>query len=111
MRKPDLRYWVLWLFLLGVLIIVFLQVISGYNINRLIVGNKKLLNELQVQNDLRKLESDILTVESDIRGAVITSNQAVLKNTEGRIQTIDSALVLLHNIFKSQVPAQEIKRL
>ncbi|HEY0356794.1 MAG TPA: hypothetical protein VGC29_11345, partial [Flavisolibacter sp.] len=68
----------MWLFLFGIVIIVFLQVMSGYNIKRLIGGNKTLLNELQVQNDLRKLEGDILLVESDIRGAVITGNEAYL---------------------------------
>jgi len=111
MRKPELRYWVLWLFLLGVLIIVFLQVISGYNINRLIQGNKRLLGELQVQNDLRKLESNILTVESDIRGAVITSNQDLLENTRAKINTIEAELILIKNIFKSQVPTAEINLL
>src|SRR3569833_3214848 len=105
MRKPEVRYWVLWLFLLGVLVIVFLQVISGYNINRLIQGNKKLLSELQVQNDLRRVESNILTVESDIRGAVITSNNDLLKNTENKIQVISDQLTSLKNIFKGQVPA------
>lgn len=111
MRKPELRYWVLWLFLLGVLVIVFLQVISGYNINRLIQGNKKLLSELQVQNDLRRVESNILTVESDIRGAVITSNDDLLKNTENKIQVISAQLTSLKNIFKGQVPASEINEL
>src|SRR5215203_3810756 len=111
MRKPELRYWVLWLFLLGVLIIVFLQVISGYNINRLIQGNKRLLGELQVQNDLRKLESNILTVESDIRGAVITSNQDLLENTRAKINTIEAELILIKNIFKQQVPTEKINLL
>ena len=111
MRKPELRYWVLWLFLLGVLIIVFLQVISGYNINRLIQGNKRLLNELQVQNDLRKLESNVLSVESDIRGAVITSNPAHLINIEQRIHIIETELRYLHSIIKGQVPANEMNRL
>ena len=111
MRKPELRYWVLWLFLLGVLVIVFLQVISGYNINRLIQGNKKLLSELQVQNDLRRVESNILIVESDIRGAVITSNDDLLKNTENKIQVISAQLTSLKNIFKDQVPANEINEL
>ena len=101
MRKPELRYWVLWLFLLGVLIIVFLQVISGYNINRLISGNNRLLNELQIQNDLRKLESNILTVESDLRGGVISSNELLLKKTEIRFESIQSELDLLKSIFKN----------
>ena len=88
MRRIDYRYLVLWLFLFGIVIIVFLQVMSGYNIRRLIGGNKSLLNELQVQNELRKIEADILSVESDIRGAVITNDTNRLVNVQQRNQSI-----------------------
>ena len=111
MRKPELRYLVLWLFLVGVLVIVFLQVISGYNINRLIQGNQRLQRELRVQNDLRKLESSLLMVESDIRGAVISSDRSLLKYTEGRIDLINSELSKLQNINNDQVQSSEIHSL
>ena len=55
MRRLDPRYIVLWLFLFGIVIVVFLQVISGYNINRLIGGNKNLREEQQIKNNLRTL--------------------------------------------------------
>jgi signal transduction histidine kinase/DNA-binding response OmpR family regulator len=111
MRKPELRYLVLWLFLVGVLVIVFLQVISGYNINRLIQGNQRLQREIRVQNDLRKLESNLLMVESDIRGAVISSNRSLLNNTESRISVISSELSKLQDINKDQVQSSEIHNL
>ena len=75
MRRPDSRYLVLWLFLFGTVIVLLLQVISGYNINRLISGNRTLLNELRVQNDLRRLERDLLIAESDLRRAIITDDK------------------------------------
>src|ERR1700749_3705691 len=80
MKRPDFRYLVLWLFLFGIVIIVFLQVISGYNIKRLTDGNKRFLGEMQVQNSLRRLETDGLIAESDIRGMVITGNADHIKN-------------------------------
>jgi signal transduction histidine kinase/CheY-like chemotaxis protein len=95
----------------GVLVIVFLQVISGYNINRLIQGNQRLQRELRVQNDLRKLESSLLMVESDIRGAVISSDSSLLKYTEGRIDLINSELSKLQNINNDQVQSSEIHSL
>lgn len=98
----------MWLFLFGIIIIVFLQVLSGYNIKRLIRGNKSLLNELQVQNALRKLESDILIVESDIRGAVITGNSAHLKNIQGRVSQTDDALASLQKLLVSDVSQKNI---
>ena len=88
MQRPDYRYLVLWLFLFGIIIIVFLQVMSGYNIKRLIGGNKSLMNELQLQNDLRKIETDILTIESDIRGALISNDENYLKGIPERNQSI-----------------------
>ena len=108
MNRLGFRYLVLWLFLFGIIIIVFLQVLSGYNIKRLIRGNKSLLNELQVQNGLRKLESEILIVESDIRGAVITGNSEHLKNIEGRITQTERELASLQQSMASDVSQKNI---
>lgn len=95
MRKPDFRYLFLWLFLFGIIVIVFLQVISGYNINRLTGRNKSLFKELEFQNQLRKLESDVLTVESDLRGAIITNDKKAVKEIEAGNQTINKELQTL----------------
>jgi signal transduction histidine kinase/DNA-binding response OmpR family regulator len=104
MRRLDYRYLVLWLFLFGIVIIVFLQVMSGYNIKRLIDGNKSLLNELQIQTELRKIEADMLSVESDIRGAVITGNEAYIGNIAARNDTIDNDLKRIMNVLMQQSP-------
>jgi signal transduction histidine kinase/CheY-like chemotaxis protein len=102
MRRPDFRYMVLWLFLFGIVIILFLQVVSGYNINRLTQGNKTLFNELQVQNTLRQLQADVLIVESDIRGAVITGNTTYLLNMERNNRQAERALTGLEKDFPAQ---------
>ena len=96
MRKPDIRYWVLWSFLLGVLVIVFLQVISSYNITRLTEGNRQLSNEMRVQYNLRKLQSDVVTVESDIRGAVLSGNKQDLSEVENKFRSISQGLDTLN---------------
>ena len=98
MRKPEIRIWVLWLFLLGVVVIVFLQVISGYNINRLTLGNTTLLKERGIQKKIRELESDILIVESDIRGAVVTSNDAYIKNIRQKLDSLNAELSFLDHL-------------
>jgi signal transduction histidine kinase/CheY-like chemotaxis protein len=111
MRKPDIRYWVLWLFLLGVLVIVFLQVISGYNISRLLEGNRQLSAEMQVQYSLRKLQSDIIAVESDIRGAVLSNDEQELSNVEAKISGISNELNNLHQHFKTNLVTGELATL
>jgi signal transduction histidine kinase/CheY-like chemotaxis protein/HPt (histidine-containing phosphotransfer) domain-containing protein len=111
MYRPDFRYLVLWLFLFGIIVIVFLQVISGYNIKRLTGGNKKLLNEVRMQKELRKLETDILTVESDIRGAVITGKQSHLNNIVQSNLAIDKELENIRAGFREQVRPDQISLL
>jgi signal transduction histidine kinase/CheY-like chemotaxis protein/HPt (histidine-containing phosphotransfer) domain-containing protein len=108
MRKPDFRYWVLWLFLLGILVIVFLQVISSYNINRLLLGNKQLTKEMQVQYNLRKLQNDLLTVESDIRGAALSGNDQELANVEATVAVINSELAALHRSITTSKATKEL---
>lgn len=111
MKKFDLRYIVLWLFLFGIIIIVFLQVISGYNIRRLTEGNKSLLKELQVQNNLRKLEADILRIESDIHGAITTGNEVYLKNFNKSNLIIDSEFHDIYNHLNTATAKPELDRL
>lgn len=88
MRKGRLKYLALWGFLAGVVLIVFLQFLSSNNINRLIQNNKKLLREVKVQNSLRQLQTDLLALESDIRGFIITNKQDQVPQIAGRIQKI-----------------------
>lgn len=111
MRKPDIRYWVLWLFLLGIVFIVFLQVISGYNITRLLQGNKSLAQEMQVQSNLRKLQSDLLMVESDIRGAVITNDPYYLSGVDSTINIIAQEVQQLQNRFRSTTFSADYEKL
>jgi len=84
----KLKYATLGLFVAGVILIVFLQFLSGENINRLIKGNQSLLQEVRLQNDLRKLEADVLTVESDIRNMLITGDSTTLPVMQNKIRII-----------------------
>src|SRR5690349_10346053 len=107
MWKGQLKYLVLWLFLGGVALIVFIQFIKGENINRLIQGNQSLLSEVAIQNHLRQLESDVLTVESDIRGGIITGDSSHFKDVQVKIQQVERELVYLDNELKGDVGVEE----
>ncbi|MDQ3845964.1 MAG: ATP-binding protein [Bacteroidota bacterium] len=95
MQKGQFTNIALWLFVAGVVLIVFLQFITGNNIDDLIEGNKHLLNEVKIRNHLRRLEADVLTLESDVRGAVIKNNAAYLNDIRLRIQNIEDQLPVL----------------
>jgi signal transduction histidine kinase/DNA-binding NarL/FixJ family response regulator len=108
MRRPDPLYLVLWLFLFGIVIVLFLQVISGYNINRLIGGNKSLMNELQVQNDLRAVQVDLFLIESNVRGAVITGNDEHLRAIGANNKRIQQDVQSLLQNLRSNIPDKQL---
>ena len=109
MRRPDPRYIVLWLFLFGIIVVLFLQVISGYNINRLIGGNKSLREELQVQNSLRTIEVDLFLIESNVRGAVINGNKDLIAHTSQNNQKIEEQINKLVEHLQPRISSSQGK--
>lgn len=107
----KLKYATLSLFVAGVLLIVFLQFLSGENINRLINGNQKLLHEVHLQNELRKLEANVLTVESDIRGLVITGDSSLLPAVQVKISGITRDAQELQKTLHDEAAKKQIKQL
>lgn len=69
-------------FIVGNLLIIFIQYNSAYNTHNLITGNKKLLIELNAGNQLRELERDILSSEIKIDRAVATADTSRLKEVD-----------------------------
>ena len=109
MWRPVMKYLALWFFLAGILIIGFIQVYSNQNINRLINSNRQLLDEVEIQNALRDLETDVLTIESDIRSGIITSNQVYLQSTEQKISAIEDDMSRLNERLTDSRIEREIQ--
>jgi signal transduction histidine kinase/CheY-like chemotaxis protein len=109
--SEKLKYGTLFLFVSGVILIVFLQFLSGENIDRLIARNKTLLNEVSLQNDLRKLEADVLTVESDIRGVIITGDSTSLPAVQEKISNIEKEVDVLQTLLQEGNTADEVAHL
>lgn len=111
MQKRPFKNIALFGFLLGILFIVFIQFLSSRNINRLIHGNQSLLNQLQVQNDLRKMEADIIKVESDIRGYVISLDTSFLHEVKTKMSSIDHQLAVIKTGLQPADRADEMELL
>ena len=88
MLKGRLKYFALPFFLLGIILIVFLQFTSGRNISNLISSNRRLLDELKIQTDLQRLESHIVAAESDVRWIIITDDSNHLPEVKQEINSI-----------------------
>lgn len=112
MRTGVLKYIALWFFILGVSLIVLIQFITSQNVKHLGLGNKRLLKEVAVQKKLRDLVSDMLTVESDIRGAVITNDSTrFITGVDAEITDIESELADLNNSFEDSSYSRERRAL
>jgi signal transduction histidine kinase/CheY-like chemotaxis protein len=82
MTNNRFIYFSLAAFIAGMLLLVFIQYNSSRSIDQLIDGNRLLLRDMKVGNDLREMERDILSVESKIRAAVATGDSAFVEGID-----------------------------
>ena len=82
MTSNRIIYWVLAAFIAGNLLIIFVQYNSSKYIHKLIVGNKMLMNELNVGNQLREAERDVLATEIRLGRTVATNDTSYLVQTD-----------------------------
>ncbi|MDF2381224.1 response regulator [Nostoc ellipsosporum NOK] len=98
MTAKKLVYYILAAFIAGTLVLVYIQYNSSKNINELIRGNELLLGEMNVSNQLKDLEKDVLTVESKVRGAVTTRDTTLAEGLTQQMARIDSELLMLQKL-------------
>lgn len=111
MQKHPFKNIALVGFLIAILAIGLIQFLASRNITRLVKSNKLLLEELSIQNELRRIEADILTVESDVRGAVISGNPDFLENVETKLKSINEGMQTLNKTLRSPEVTAEIEKL
>lgn len=85
-------------FILGTVMLIYVHHIFSKNNDALIKGNEKLLSEVKVNSQLRKLEKDIITIESKVRGMMVTNDTANLKGLERNIAETEHSLDQLQRI-------------
>src|SRR5258708_1386062 len=111
MTSNRFIYVILSAFIAGNLLLIFMQYNSSKNIHNLITGNKTLLDELKVGNQLRELERDLISVESNIRGAVATNDTAYLGSVDLKITDAQARLDSLRAISNENSASRNINRL
>ncbi|WP_298735365.1 ATP-binding protein [uncultured Chitinophaga sp.] len=92
MQSKRIKYYLLGLFLTGMILFIVLQFNSSKHIRILISGNEQLLQELNVKNELQKLQTDMARTDSKVRGTVISQDTLHITGIEGEIATIRSDL-------------------
>lgn len=86
------KYLLLAIFIIAVLLIVFLQFNSNRSINKLIQGNENMLSDLEIKTNLQRLQTDIITLESKQRGAVISGRSTDLWHLYEEINSVNESL-------------------
>lgn len=92
MPDSSFNYIIFSTFIVGMLLLIFVQYNSSRNMNTLIQGNRELLDELRTSNHLREIDRDILGVESRIRAAIATDDTTHLEGVETKIDAVNMYL-------------------
>jgi signal transduction histidine kinase/CheY-like chemotaxis protein len=111
MTSNRFIYSILFAFLAGNLLLIFVQYNSAKNIDNLITGNKKLQHELMVDNQLRELERNLLSVEIKIRGAVATNDTSYFEGVDLLIAEAKGYLDSLKEVSEHDSTVRNINRL
>ena len=98
MTGKKIIYYLLAAFITGNVVLIYIQYNSAKNINILIDGNEKVLAEKDVSNNLRELNSDIVSVEAKIGNKLYTKDAAHHKDLEVKITEIEADLDTLQKI-------------
>ncbi|WPQ60786.1 ATP-binding protein [Chitinophaga sancti] len=92
MQPKHLKYYLLGVFISGMILFIVLQFNSSQNIRKLISGNEQLLNELNVKNELQKLQTSIARTDSKVRGTVISQDTLNITGIEADVALIKADL-------------------
>ncbi|NCU03053.1 MAG: response regulator [Chitinophagaceae bacterium] len=90
--KRNSRYFLLAVFVVSVLLIVFLQYNSNRSIDGLINGNENILNGFGVKANLQQLQTDIVALESKVKGTVISDSGTAENHLDTEIKALTNSL-------------------
>src|ERR1700761_3090709 len=111
MTSNRIIYWVLSAFIAGNLLLIFVQYNSTKSIHNLITGNKKLMNELNVGNQLREAERDVLATEIRLGRTVATNDTSYLVQTDAMLADAYALLDSLRASSDQEITRRNIDRL
>src|SRR6218665_3721058 len=98
MTSKRIIYYLLTAFITGNLLLIFMQYNSARNIDTLILGNEKLLAEFKTGSELRELEKDVISMESDVRGAIAMADVGIAGDLAQQVNEVQGDLSLLQQI-------------
>lgn len=107
MRNKRFMLYLMGIFITTIILIVVLQYNSNRNIHQLIKGNESLINEFHIIDATKKLQTDMLYIESEIHRAVIGEDSSYLEAIQRKEKNARAELIDL----KSMIAADSTKSL
>ncbi|SFW33174.1 Signal transduction histidine kinase [Chitinophaga sancti] len=101
MQPKHLKYYLLGVFISGMILFIVLQFNSSQNIRKLVAGNEQLLTELNVKNELQKLQTSIAKTDSKVRGTVISQDTLNITGIEADVALIKADLNEINKLVMS----------
>ncbi|MVT11253.1 ATP-binding protein [Chitinophaga tropicalis] len=101
MQPKLVKYYLMALFIAGLFLFIVLQFNSAQNIRKLISGNEQLLAELNVKNELQKLQTSIAKTDSKVRGTVISQDTLNITGIEAEVALIRAELTEINKLVRS----------
>ncbi len=111
MASNRFIYYITAAFITGNLLLIFIQYNSSKNINALIAGNEKVVNEFKVEAELRDLRKNIVAVESGVASALNSKDTAQIPGLEQAINNIEINLGRLQKIDDNDSSVKYIDQL
>lgn len=101
MQPKRIKYYLLGLFVAGMILFIVLQFNSANNIQKLISGNEQLLQQLNVKNELLKLQTNMAKTDSKVRGTVISQDTLQITGIEAEIAIIKADLFTINKMART----------
>ena len=98
MTSKKIIYYILAAFIAGNLLLIYLQYNSATNINGLIDGNERLLQEFRIGNELRTLEKSVHAIENGVLHTISSNDTVNIENIEHQVTEAERDLGMLQNI-------------
>ena len=111
MTSNRFIYYILAAFIAGNLLLIFIQYNSVKNINTLINGNEKVINEFKVEAELRDLRKNISTIETGVAKALNSKDTRHISGLQQEINAIESNLGKLQKIDDNDSSVKYIDQL
>ncbi|MFT3700974.1 MAG: ATP-binding protein [Agriterribacter sp.] len=111
MKNKRFIYLILAAFVAGIFLLTFLQFNSSKNIDALITGNEKTLQELTVNNNLRGLERDVRSLENKVRSIIEKKDTGRIEKIETQIAEIQGSIGKLQLINDDDTSSKYVDEL